>query len=278
MTVVAAQAGPAAAFERHPLPIMLATVLALVFVGELVIMLVLPMIVPPQANEWVGSLLHAGLLSLWLAATLTPLGLHCRKSWVSSQVSEQRLLHQRLLDANNAAEAASQAKSHFLATMSHEIRMPLNGVLGTNELFDGVEKSEEAAQRSAATAATAAGPAAISRRTLAALRELDDEGSDLVAELVQTFVSSAPVDLAHMETALAYGNTKAVSQLSHALKSSAANLGADALSRCYAELERCGREGLIEDARARLPRTRAEQQRALQQLQAVLAEVPACTP
>ncbi len=51
----------------------------------------------------------------------------------------ERRENERLKMANEAAKAASQAKSQFLANMSHEIRTPLNGVTGMLELLNRTE-------------------------------------------------------------------------------------------------------------------------------------------
>lgn len=48
-------------------------------------------------------------------------------------------------EARDRAEAASEAKSRFLATMSHEIRTPLHGILGMAELLRDAGLDAEAA-------------------------------------------------------------------------------------------------------------------------------------
>ncbi|WP_394200897.1 PAS domain S-box protein [Shewanella waksmanii] len=75
---------------------------------------------------------------------------------VSSRIEYQ----QQLTTAKELAEAGSLAKSRFLATMSHEIRSPLNAVLGSVDLM--LESSLNQEQRIYANTAKEAGTALLS--------------------------------------------------------------------------------------------------------------------
>lgn len=56
---------------------------------------------------------------------------------IESDISERKATEAILVAAKQKAEEASQAKSAFLAAMSHEIRSPMNAILGTLELLEG---------------------------------------------------------------------------------------------------------------------------------------------
>ncbi|MBP6443454.1 MAG: EAL domain-containing protein [Gemmatimonadales bacterium] len=100
---------------------------------------------------------------------------------------ESKARGEALAVARDAAEAASRAKSRFLASMSHELRTPLNGILGYAQLVE-LEEGLPAQLRDHAHAITAAG-----HHLLAVVNDILDLTR---IESGQLTIQVAPIDVA----------------------------------------------------------------------------------
>lgn len=93
--------------------------------------------------SWPGS---AGLRRLSISVGRLELEGRPHLVVVAADLTEQHRTLAELETARVAAEAASQAKTEFLATVSHEIRTPLNGILGLGALALDSQDSAEVRQ------------------------------------------------------------------------------------------------------------------------------------
>jgi signal transduction histidine kinase/CheY-like chemotaxis protein/amino acid transporter len=78
-----------------------------------------------------------GLLRARDELTETNEKLEQRVNELAAALLERDRVEAQLRQAKDAAETADRAKSEFLAMMSHEVRTPLNGVLGFTSLLEG---------------------------------------------------------------------------------------------------------------------------------------------
>ena len=114
----------------------------------------------------------------------------------------------------------------------------------------------------------------INRATLEALRDIDPTGgTDLLKEVLGLFLGTTSKTVAQLRDAVAAGDSPATGRAAHSLKSSAANVGAENLAIGYRELEKCGREERIDDARALLDPVMAEHGRAIAALREILDDL-----
>ena len=65
---------------------------------------------------------------------------------IGRDVSDRNRIARELQSAKESAEAASRAKSEFVANMSHEVRTPMNGIIGMTELLLESELPDEQRQ------------------------------------------------------------------------------------------------------------------------------------
>jgi len=108
---------------------------------------------------------------------------------------------------------------------------------------------------------------------LEVLRDLDEDGTMALAhELITRFIEASDRNLQQVADAIERGDAKSLGQVTHALKSSCANLGARRLSSHYRDLEKMGREGRIDDARRLFERARSEHTRAVSRMREILME------
>jgi signal transduction histidine kinase len=113
-----------------------------------------------------------------------------------TDISEQLEIEDELRRAQGAAEAASQAKSRFLATMSHELRTPLNAVIGFSDALT--------------REATARGDAPVDRERVAEFAGAIQQAGQHLLGLINNILdvariesgrfdlASDPIDLPHM--------------------------------------------------------------------------------
>ena len=95
--------------------------------------------VPGERRTWEFQCFNGAFgRNMWLRITSRPvvLGGSEKISYALTDVTYEHAIRQKLMDTVAAAEEANRAKSNFLSAMSHDIRTPMNAILGFSALIE----------------------------------------------------------------------------------------------------------------------------------------------
>ena len=116
--------------------------------------------------------------------------------------------------------------------------------------------------------------AAIDRGFLAQFRELDPEGGLALADrILSVYLDTCAPTFSEIEAAVAGGDGERLRRSAHSLKSSSGNVGATRLHTLLRDIEGLGRDGRIDEARARLDELRQAHACACEELRALRLEI-----
>ena len=101
--------------------------------------------------EFKGRITRRQVESVWFRATFTPLrrdddGKVLSVVGCTAVIEEQKRQELAIIEAKRRAEESDLMKSVFLSNMSHEVRTPLNAILGFSKLISSAESPEEVAE------------------------------------------------------------------------------------------------------------------------------------
>lgn len=102
-----------------------------------------------SGREWIGEMLNVKKNGekYWENAMISPLlneaGQITHLVGIMEDVTEKRRMVEDLIAAKDKAEAGEKLKSAFINNISHEVRTPLNGIVGFSELLSNPEIKEE---------------------------------------------------------------------------------------------------------------------------------------
>jgi signal transduction histidine kinase/CheY-like chemotaxis protein len=88
----------------------------------------------------------------------------------------------------------------------------------------------------------------INHHALDAIRALSAQGEQLLERVINAFVGDTPAQLRQLRAAVQAGDTQAMRQAAHSLKSSSANVGADGLAQLCKQMEHLGRSEMTDGA------------------------------